>query len=68
MYITRVKADGTTVDLANAFVDNFERTLNEGFEATPREEAEYYMSRHIARDRKRGLLGFNVRRHAYSHI
>jgi hypothetical protein len=53
---------------ANAFVDNFERTLNEGFEATPREVAEYYMSRHIARDRKRGLLGFDARRHAYNYI
>jgi hypothetical protein len=38
---------------AKSFVDNFEQILNEIFEATPREKAEYYMGMHIVRDRER---------------
>jgi hypothetical protein len=53
---------------AKAFIDHFERTLNEIFEATPCEETEYYMSMHIARDRNRGLLGFDARWHVYNYI
>jgi hypothetical protein len=99
VYIMRVKADGTPVDLdiergislekgeklviivmntddmliaytknANSFVDDFERILNEIFEATPREKVEYYMGMHIVRDRERGYLGFDARRHVYNFI
>ena len=38
---------------AKDFVDDFEQTLNRSFEATPREEAEYYMGMHIVRDKER---------------
>ena len=53
---------------AKDFVDDFEQTLNKSFEATPREEAEYYMGMHIVRDREKGLLGFDARRHVYNYI
>ena len=99
MYIMRVKADGTQVNLelkrgitleegeklvivvmntddmliaytknAKDFVDKFERTLNKSFEATAREAAEYYMGMHIVRDREKGLLAFDARRHVYNFI
>jgi len=99
VYIMRVKADGTPVDLdiergisleegeklviivmntdnmliaytknAKSFVDDFERILNESFEATPREKVEYCMGTHIVRDRERGYLGFNARHHVYNFI
>ena len=45
---------------AKSFVDNFEHTLNKSFEATPREEVEYYMGMHIIRDRERKLLGYDA--------
>ena len=48
---------------AESFVDNFERILNESFEATPCEKVEYYMGMHIVRDREIGYLGFDARRH-----
>jgi hypothetical protein len=53
---------------AKSFVDGFERVLDESFEATPREKAEYYMGMHIVRDRDRGLLGLDARRHVYNFI
>ena len=53
---------------AKSFVDNFEHTLNKSFEATPREEVEYYMGMHIIRDRERKLLGYDARRHVYNFI
>jgi hypothetical protein len=53
---------------AKSFVDGFKRVLNESFEATPREKAEYYMGMHIVRDRDRGLLGFDAWRHVYNFI
>ena len=41
---------------AKSFVDDFERILNESFEATPREKVEYYMGMHIVGTEREGTL------------
>ena len=53
---------------ARAIVDEFELSLNEAYEATPRMPIEYYLGMHIQRDRKHRLLALDARRHVYEFI
>ena len=53
---------------ARGIVDEFELTLNEAYEATPRAPIEYYLGMHIQRDRKNRLLTLDARRHIYEFI
>ena len=53
---------------ARAIVDEFELSLNDAYEATPRMPIEYYLGMHIQRDRKNRLMTLDARRHVYEFI
>ena len=49
-------------------IDKFELTLNESYEATPRELIEYYLGMHIQRDRKKRVLSLDAPGHVDEFI
>ena len=55
-------------DSARYLVDEFERSLNASYAATPRTPIEFYLGMHVQRDRKKRVLSIDVRRHIYDFI
>ena len=55
-------------DSARHSVDNLESLINASFEATPREPVEQYLGMHVTRDKEKGLLSIDARRHVYDFI
>ena len=55
-------------DSARRSVDDLESLINASFEATPREPVEQYLGMHVTRDKKKGLLSIDARRHVYDFI
>ena len=55
-------------DSARHSVDDLESLINASFEATPREPVEQYLGMHVTRDKKKGLLSIDARRHVYDFI
>ena len=55
-------------DNARHLVDEFERSLNASYACTPRVPLEFYLGMHVQRDRSKGVLSIDVRRHIYDFI
>jgi hypothetical protein len=55
-------------DSARHLVDEFERSLNVSYAATPRTPLEFYLGMHVQRDRQKRVLSIDVRRHIYDFI
>ena len=55
-------------DSARHLVDEFERSLNASYAATPRTPLEFYLGMHVQRDRAKRVLSIDVRRHIYDFI
>ena len=55
-------------DSARHLVDDFERSLNSSYSATPRTPLEFYLGMHVQRDREKRVLSIDVRRHIYDFI
>ena len=55
-------------DSARHLVDEFERSLNVSYAATPRTTLEFYLGMHVQRDRQKRVLSIDVRRHIYDFI
>ena len=55
-------------DSARHLVDDFERSLNASYAATPRTPLEFYLGMHVQRDREKRVLSIDVRRHIYDFI
>jgi hypothetical protein len=55
-------------DSARHLVDEFERSLNASYAATPRTPLEFYLGMHVQRDRQKRVLSIDVRRHIYDFI
>ena len=55
-------------DSARHLVDEFERSLNASYAATPRTSLEFYLGMHVQRDREKRVLSIDVRRHIYDFI
>jgi hypothetical protein len=55
-------------DSARHLVDEFERSLNVSYTATPRTTLEFYLGMHVQRDRQKRVLSIDVRRHIYDFI
>ena len=55
-------------DSARHLVDEFERSLNASYAATPRTTLEFYLGMHVQRDRAKRVLSIDVRRHIYDFI
>ena len=53
---------------ARPLVDEFERSLNASYAATPRTPLEFYLGMHVQRDREKRVLSIDVRRHIYDFI
>ena len=49
-------------------VDDFERLINQSFDATPRAPVDQYLGMHVARDDSRQYLTLDLRRHTYEFI
>merc|ERR1712216_362310 len=56
------------IDSARHLVDEFERSLNASYAATPRTTLEFYLGTHVQRDRAKRVLSIDVRRHIYDFI
>ena len=55
-------------DSARHSVDDLEALINVSFEATPRAPVDQYLGMHITRDKDKGLLSIDARRHVYDFI
>ena len=53
---------------ATSQVDDFERLINQSFDATPRAPVDQYLGMHVARDDNRQYLTLDLRRHTYEFI
>jgi hypothetical protein len=53
---------------ATSQVDDFERLINQSFDATPRAPVDQYLGMHVARDDDRQYLTLDLRRHTYEFI
>jgi len=55
-------------DSARHSIDDLEALINTSFEATPRAPVDQFLGMHVTRDKDKGLLSIDARRHVYDFV